>query len=138
MFQLSQFLQKGNGTLSHYCPACKEMHTFHVDKPHPITDGQWTWDGNTVEPTFTPAIRVLYLQMQDLVGMCHYSLIAGEISYFEDSTHALRGFKIHLPALPQHLRSKNELLCYKDKTPDTVNVAAFLTNERSDSSWLKA
>ena len=38
--------------------------------------------------------------------VCHYFLKAGVIEYLNDCTHALKGCKISLPALPEDFRDK--------------------------------
>ena len=64
------------------CPACKENHTFTVNK-----DGSgWGFNGNIESPTFTPSL--LY---PDKAIRCHLFLTDGKIQYCGDCGHDFRG-----------------------------------------------
>ena len=103
MRQISQFLRAGNGFLSHYCPACFDMHTIHIDQPNE-SGCQWQWDGNIVIPTFSPSIRIETKKDRRIISCCHYALIAGRLWFLPDCTHALKDVKMQLPAVPMFLR----------------------------------
>lgn len=83
--------------LSHWCPACDEMHTFAVERPF-SNGAQWTWDGNVEAPTFAPSMNIVtnprgdpHHQPQAASSVCHYFLKAGVIQYLGDCTHAMGG-----------------------------------------------
>jgi hypothetical protein len=40
------------------------------------------------------------------IGICHYHLIAGQLSFHDDCTHGYVGQIIELPVLPPGLRDK--------------------------------
>lgn len=105
MGQISQFLRKGSGFLSHYCPACKELHAVHVDVPNAI-GCQWSWDGNIVIPTLSPSINIAGKRDGRIISRCHYTLLAGVLDFLPDCTHYLAGVKMQLPALPFYLRDE--------------------------------
>ena len=102
---MSQFLVCKNGIVSHWCSACHSMHDFHIGKPHPITDAQWSWDGNIVEPTFDPDMLYKWFSLTKVIKVCHYTLIGGEIHYHDDCTHVLKGITVWLPPLPRWIRT---------------------------------
>ena len=104
--QISQFLRAADGAIGHYCPACFELHILHVTKPSPSTGAQWEWDGNVIEPTFSPSVEITKANGKKTVFRCHYTLQDGEIKYQEDCTHQLKGVSMKLPALPEFLRDK--------------------------------
>ncbi len=87
----------------HWCPGCEEL--------HPLPD-RWVFDGNLERPTFTPSFRhswVLfdaYTDEGEGVGeprrhACHYFVIAGQLAFCADSTHALAGTTVPMPDLPE-------------------------------------
>lgn len=78
-------------TLWHWCPGCKRVHAFEIEKPNPW-GAMWTWNGDTERPTFTPSMH--------LPGRCHYFLTDGRIQYLADSTHHLAGQVVDLPDFP--------------------------------------
>jgi len=88
-----------HGGIGHWCPACQVMHVFAA----------WKWDGNAIAPTFVGDRTVAWGDQANARfkgfggGMCHYTLVAGMLEFFPDSTHALRGQRLPLPDLPGHL-----------------------------------
>lgn len=109
MGQISQFLRHTNRGISHYCPACKELHSIAIDEPDPITGDKWQWDGNIVEPTITPSLNLIWLSpMMKLPArrICHYILAKGMIEFLGDCTHEFKGIKMNLPPLPYYFRDK--------------------------------
>lgn len=105
------------GVYMHWCPGCKARHLIHVDKPN-SGGARWTYDGNSVSPTFSPSIHITYnvstvseeeeerLIQQSLPvpferkTECHYFLTAGSIHYCSDSAHDLSGQVVPLPDFP--------------------------------------
>lgn len=89
------------------CPGCRRRHA--------ITSGPnaWTWNGDTVRPTFTPSVLVQPhdtlinedLDLPELVAegnrtrtpRCHSFVTDGRIEYLADSTHGLAGQTVDLP-----------------------------------------
>lgn len=106
MGQISQFLRSVNGGIGHYCPACRELHCFSIDEPNPHSGAKWSWDGNITIPTFSPSMNIQLRRGNDIVGVCHYTLINGIIEFKGDCTHALKGIKMSLSALPDYLRDR--------------------------------
>ena len=106
--QLSQFLRGGKGFVSHFCPACRELHTIHVDIPNEM-GCKWIWDRNIVIPTFSPSINIEYKRGSRLTDRCHYTLLAGVLSFQTDCSHVLKGVTMPLPALPLYCRERNFL-----------------------------
>lgn len=98
------------GGLGHWCPACEEMHAFALDGKN-SRGAQWRWDGNVEFPTFTPSMNIITNPKNDKdhqphlpTDVCHYFLRGGIIEYLGDCTHAMKGQKVPLPPLPEHLR----------------------------------
>jgi len=105
--QISQFLRRAEGgIISHYCPACRQMHGFFVDKPNPENGAHWRWDGNIVAPTFLPSMNITAKDDGEIFYCCHYRLENGQLEYLKDCTHALAGIKMALPPLPEFLRDR--------------------------------
>ncbi len=77
---------------THYCPGCKSLHTFAVDRPFD-NGARWTWDGCIDAPTFSPSMNVG-------PGWCHYFLHNGQIEFLSDCKHELAGKTVPLPDLP--------------------------------------
>lgn len=111
MSQVSPFLRRVQGGHAHWCPGCGEMHR--------IPD-RWSFDGNVERPTFSPSVKITGKQTVIVDGRwtgewvlgsdgkaldlcCHYFLHAGTLKYCSDSTHALAGKSVPLPALPAGL-----------------------------------
>lgn len=98
------------GGLAHWCPACESMHQFALDGKN-SSGAQWTWDGQIENPTFTPSMLITInaaSHPNHLVGeptdVCHYFLRRGVIEYLADCTHGLKGQRVVLPPLPEHLK----------------------------------
>jgi len=111
MGQISSTLRRVQGGFAHWCPGCKEMH---------ILPDRWTFDGNLENPTFSPSFKHSFIQRVFVNGewtgewkrdaggntipyICHYNLIAGQLQFCVDSTHALAGKTVSLPKLPEGL-----------------------------------
>lgn len=105
------------GRLAFWCDGCHQTHEVPIGVgPGP----RWTWDGNAVQPTFLPSIRVRGIradltekESNELEAMnreaqltsrfatvCHSFVEAGMIRYLSDSTHWLSGQTVALPAFP--------------------------------------
>lgn len=91
MKMLSEKLATENEKFLHWCPGCEQLHVIHVEKPNHL-GARWSFDGNTEQPTFTPSINI--------VGVCHYFITSGKISFCSDSQHRLAGQTVMLPDIP--------------------------------------
>jgi len=111
MNQVSRKLRREENGYAHWCPGCEEMHSL-PDK--------WTFNGDLEKPTFQPSFKHQLLKRvfvngewtgewkRDASGntipaVCHYNLIAGQLQFCSDSTHALSGKNVLLPDLPSGL-----------------------------------
>lgn len=92
---------EGFSTISHWCPACKELHDFAVDKPF-RNGSRWNWNLNPIDPTFTPSMNIKIGPRPDgRTFVCHYFLKAGVIEYLSDCTHGLASTTVPLPCIPE-------------------------------------
>src|SRR4051812_10078136 len=99
MSRVSAKLRRGPDRHFHWCPACEEL--------HPLPDS-WHFDGNVDAPTFTPNFRHPGMKTVVVSGkwtgewerdasgdliprVCHDTLTAGRLRFWEDSTHGLAG-----------------------------------------------
>jgi len=115
MDKISPVLRRVRNGHAHWCPGCAEMH---------VIPDSWSFDGNAAVPTFTPSVKITGKMrvkengiwtggwVRDAAGnlvdeCCHYILTAGRIHYCADSTHALAGQTVELPALPADLRDED-------------------------------
>jgi hypothetical protein len=91
-------------TLKHRCPGCKSYHLINVEKPN-YCGSMWSWNENPDCPTFRPSINI--------VGVCHYRITEGQITYCSDSVHELSGKTVELPRIcdvfPEDLEHWNDL-----------------------------
>jgi len=76
-----------------FCPGCKDTHVL------PWKRGGWTFNGDTLKPTFMPSFR-LYQDSVKGSGLCHFILTDGVINFCTDSTHPLAGKSVPLPEFP--------------------------------------
>lgn len=99
------------GHLAHWCPACRQLHDFAVDRPF-RNGARWSFDGNADAPSFSPSMNIRigpYPQAWKKAGqidVCHYFLRAGRIEYLGDCTHELAGQTVDLPDLPELVREQ--------------------------------
>lgn len=93
------------GHLAHWCPACRELHEFAVDRPF-HNGARWTHSGGVVSPTFAPSMNIrtgpwpAESKRAGRIDVCHYFLTTGRIQYLPDCTHELAGQTVDLPDLP--------------------------------------
>ena len=90
--KLSDVLEKIDEGYMHYCDGCDSYHMINVDKPNEYSGARWTYNGNPESPTFEPSINI--------VGVCHYYITNGNISYCNDSKHSIAGKTLPLPKIP--------------------------------------
>lgn len=75
-----------------WCPGCADYHSVSDD---------WTFDGDTAAPTFSPSILVQYGR----VSRCHSFVQKGQWVFLADCTHTLAGQTVSmvpLPTVPDH------------------------------------
>lgn len=94
--------------LHFWCPGCDDVHGITYG------EGQWTWDGDLVNPTITPSILVGGVQWAPEFSFhrknhsvdvgerttCHSFVTDGRIQFLDDCTHALAGQTVDLPEWP--------------------------------------
>lgn len=76
-----------------WCPGCRRNHGVWVYKPNPTTGAKWTWNGNLVNPTFSPSLHVFPNNPE---ARCHSFVTDGSIRYLSDSYHELKGTTVQL------------------------------------------
>lgn len=114
MGQISPFLRKTERGYSHWCPACKEMHSLF---------DTWTFVNNDLSrPTFTPSfkhegLKRIFTATGEWTGewelnkfdrpikyVCHYILTDGILNFCNDCTHDMKGKQVPLPQLPTFMQ----------------------------------
>lgn len=118
MGQASAFLRNTEDGFTHWCPGCMSSHFIPVGAE---MGPNWGFNGNVDAPSFTPSVRIGGNKLvrdaegkwtgeweRDAAGnlipaVCHYFITDGKILFCSDSTHALSGQTIPLPALPSEL-----------------------------------
>lgn len=92
------------------CPGCEERHAITT------AENGWTWNGDITRPTFTPSVlahphpTVINPDLEGdalwaaenvrMTPRCHSFVTGGRIAFLSDSTHALAGQTVDLPAWP--------------------------------------
>lgn len=84
-----------HGTEEHHawrfhCPGCGFGHSF---------DSRWTFNGDTVKPTFTPSLLVRTERLEGekrVPVLCHSFVTDGQIRFLNDCTHDLAGKTVPL------------------------------------------
>lgn len=109
MSALSSKISKEEEGYGHWCPACREVHTFRERTPFEQRP-TWTYDHNHEHPSFDPSMNISHPEdasdPTDVIPAfrCHYRLISGYIHYCTDCTHSYSGMVIPLPDLPAFLQ----------------------------------
>lgn len=97
-------LRRTKTGITHWCPACEEVHHFKT-----VGSPAWGFNENFESPSFTPSMLIRWgsyaghaVPGQAYVdsGICHYFLTDGELRYCGDSTHALASKTVPLPDWP--------------------------------------
>lgn len=94
--KVSAVLRDTEGGYVHWCPGCDRTHVLPTGLPYTMT---WEFDGNLEQPTFRPSFKNTWPSPKG-DRVCHYNLVAGQLQFCDDSTHALSGQTVPLPALP--------------------------------------
>lgn len=96
------------GHIAHWCPACRELHEFAVERPF-RNGARWLFGGTFEVPTFSPSMNIRIGPYPDAskkagqIDVCHYFLKEGRIEYLSDCTHGMVGQTIDLPDLPDEV-----------------------------------
>lgn len=114
----SQKIRKvSGGFVAFWCPGCNDIHLVGIEPPAtPI----WSWNNNSVSPTFNPSIQIKQVthfppvtsenleqwkkqpwEQVPVVKICHSFIIDGNIRFLEDSTHHLSGHTAQLASFPK-------------------------------------
>jgi len=78
-----------------HCPACECAHKF---------DQRWTFNGDFEKPTFRASMLVRWAGgygEPPAEWVCHSFVTDGQIAFCSDSTHALSGQTVELPAVDE-------------------------------------
>lgn len=89
----SWYALQGRTGLTWWCPGCKRIHSVSTYK------GGWWWDGDTENPTITPAVLFQH-DVYGRVHRCHSIIEKGIIRFYDDCTHSLAGQSVPLPEFP--------------------------------------
>jgi len=86
--------QEGGVYFIFWCPACKHSHGISIPR--------WRFNGNVVDPTFAPSLRLSYVNPETKVEhtTCHLTLTDGKITYHGDCPHELKGQTVPMQDIP--------------------------------------
>ena len=76
-----------------WCPGCEMHHSVTVNGYKNNKNAGWGWNGDTVNPTFTPSILVTWSWKEDK-KRCHSFIRDGVWEFLSDCTHKLAGQKV--------------------------------------------
>lgn len=83
-----------DGRLSFDCPGCGMMHAVNVDNPE---RPKWSWNGDMINPTFSPSILVRWtFGEKRKPKRCHSFVRNGNIQFLNDCTHEHAGTTLPL------------------------------------------
>jgi len=93
----------GHSWLSFWCPGCKRPHAIPfvnapVSPPHPSP--LWAYDGNPVQPTITPSLRIM--TENEGQSQCHVMVTKGVLNYCADCKHSLAGKSVPMEPFSQN------------------------------------
>lgn len=92
-------MQSSDGTLIFWCAGCNEHHgVWLAANPNPTTGAAWNWNGNKVNPTFSPSIHILPTSVQ---LCCHSFIKGGMIQYLGDCGHSLAGKTVRMMTIDE-------------------------------------
>ena len=84
--------------IAHWCHGCRDLHVIYTLHP---SRAVWTWNGDVLNPTVTPSVR---LMNSPGGSRCHYFLTEGVIHFLGDCEHDEKGRQVPLPDLPENWR----------------------------------
>lgn len=92
-----------------YCPGCECTHELPIEKGTPYSaTGCWTLSGGLEYPSFSPSLNIATGSLADPNHVddpelpptrYHSYIVAGNMEYLWDSTHALRGSVVTMPEI---------------------------------------
>ena len=86
-----------SGRVEFVCPGCGWTHALNLDTNQRPA---WSFNGDVERPTLIPSIDASLKDRSGAVRKrCHSWVKDGRIQFLADSTHALRGQTIDLPAV---------------------------------------
>ena len=88
-----------------FCPGCGYAHYFSIEMPQRSNGAQWSFNGDFERPTFNPSLIVTVNPDRDPEfecprSVCHSFVRDGNWEFLSDSTHALAGKTVPVPAYP--------------------------------------
>lgn len=110
------------GRLAYWCQGCGHMHQIQVGEG---SGPRWGWNGDAVNPTFTPSVKVTGRDFtekgeadfeawhaagcpkpapafESMDVCCHTFITNGQVQFLGDCTHKLAGQTLPLSDLPAH------------------------------------
>jgi hypothetical protein len=91
-------LATADGPAVFYCPGCKRLHAIWFKHTPDNPNGPvWVWNGDTLNPTFNPSLRIFHSTAHP---ECHSVITNGIIAYCSDTEHALVNQSVLLPLDP--------------------------------------
>lgn len=99
------------------CPGCESQEHIPVNGRKNSRGAGWSFNGDFVNPTFTPSINSAWGKFadpnweeptgedagQNWSGRCHSFVINGKIQFLNDCTHKLVGQTVDLPEIPEYV-----------------------------------
>jgi len=102
------------GVLRHWCPGCKTLHMFAVEKGFPGNGHKWSYNNDPEQPAFSPSMNISWgpYGPERKERRCHYYVRRGleqlgenpnlsYIQYMSDTTHSLSNQTVLLPDIPE-------------------------------------
>lgn len=78
-------------------PSCDSPHgRLYIPR-----DGRWSFNGDYVNPTFSPSVNESWAHPDGHTCRNHYIVTAGQIQFCGDSTHRLAGQTVPVPVLSE-------------------------------------
>lgn len=85
------------GEPAFYCPGCKILHRINVNESNARNGSRWTWNGDSLYPTFKPSISVCMFPGK---VHCRCTVTTGRIMFAKECLHDLAGESVPLPDIP--------------------------------------
>lgn len=86
--------EEDKGEWCFHCPGCKHGHSVTTKGKNRV-GAQWTWNGDTVRPTFKPSLLIT-MDGPGTEHVCHSFVTNGEIRFLDDCKHELAGKTVKL------------------------------------------
>lgn len=95
------------GVITYWCPGCQHGHTI---KYGPEGTETWTWNHDTIHPTFAPSVLAYPHKVSFNIDdpesppidqvRCHSFVRDGKIEYLSDCEHSSAGMTVDMIPLP--------------------------------------